>query len=210
MLDSTLIVFIVTSLVLIASPGQDMVLVISRSIGINTRAGIVTAAGVATGLLGHTVLVAMGLGALLQTSELAFSIMKYVGAAYLLYIGYKTLKAPPIEIDEDPGAQGTLKSCFIAGALSNVTNPKIAIFFFAYLPQFVSADNANPTMTLLALGSTFAMLSFLVKTPVGYVAGRLSGWFKANKNAQRWLNRICGGALALLAVRLATAATPGQ
>ncbi len=204
MLDSSLIVFILTSLLIILSPGQDMVLVLSRSIARGTRAGVVTAAGVATGLLGHTLLVALGLGALLQASELAFSLMKYVGAAYLLYLGIRAFRAPPIDLAGTAKIQGSLRSFFIQGAISNLSNPKIAIFYFAYLPQFVSADNPYTTETLLALGTVFALLTFIVKMPIGLLAGACSGWIQRRPGVQLWLNRSCGSVLVAMGLRLAS------
>lgn len=204
MSDSAIILFLTTSLLIILSPGQDMVLVLSRSIARGSKAGVITAAGVGSGLLGHTVLVALGLGALLNASELAFSIMKYVGAAYLLYLGYKAFRTPPIDLNQSGQAQGSFLSFFLQGALSNISNPKIAIFYFAYLPQFVSADNSAPTETLLALGATFALLTVVVKVPIGFLAGALSGWIQSCPEVQVWLNRSCGGVLVAMGIRLAT------
>lgn len=203
MLDSSLIVFILTSLLIILSPGQDMVLVLSRSIARGTQAGVVTAAGVAIGLLGHTLLATLGLGALLKTSELAFSLMKYIGAAYLVYLGVKAFRAPPINLTSSSMLPGNLRSFFVQGALSNLSNPKIAIFYFAYLPQFVSADSQHSTYTLLALGATFALLTFVIKAPIGLLAGAFSGWIQARPSVQRWLNRCCGGVLVAMGLRLA-------
>lgn len=203
MQDSSLIVFILTSLLIILSPGQDMVLVLSRSIARGPQAGVVTAAGVATGLLGHTLLAALGLGALLQASEFAFSLMKYIGAAYLLYLGVKAFRAPPINLASSTKTHGNLRSFFVQGATSNLSNPKIAIFYLAYLPQFVSADSQHSTYTLLALGATFALLTFVIKMPIGLLAGVFSGWIQSRPLVQRWLNRCCGGVLVAMGLRLA-------
>lgn len=203
MLDSSLTVFILTSLLIILSPGQDMVLVLSRSIARGTRAGVVTATGVATGLLGHTLLAALGLGAILQASEFAFSLMKYIGAAYLLYLGVKAFRAPPINLASSTKIHGNLRSFFVQGAISNLSNPKIAIFYLAYLPQFVSADSQYSTYTLLVLGVTFALLTFVIKVPIGLLAGVFSGWIQSRPLVQRWLNRCCGGVLVAMGLRLA-------
>ncbi|RDE19722.1 LysE family translocator [Motiliproteus coralliicola] len=204
MLDSSLLVFILTSLLIILSPGQDMVLVLSRSIARSSTAGLVTAAGISSGLLGHTLLVAAGLGALLQASELAFSLMKYLGAAYLIYLGFKAFRAPPLSLDSPVGQSDKLMSLFWQGALSNLANPKIAIFYFAYLPQFVSPTSDNAAFTLLALGTLFAVLTFVVKMPIGLLAGKLSGWIRSRPSVQIWLNRSSGGLLMALGLRLAT------
>ncbi|MDH3713839.1 MAG: LysE family translocator [Gammaproteobacteria bacterium] len=208
--DSTLLLFLATSLLIIVSPGQDMVLVISRSIAQGRQAGVITAAGVSVGLLGHTVLAALGLGAVLQASELVFKIMKYLGAAYLVYLGIKAFKAPAVEFGRPGRPSGSLRVLFYQGAISNLSNPKIAVFYFAFLPQFVTSGNSYPTQTLLALGAAFALITFTIKAPIGYSAGALSGWFRSRPRVQVWLNRISGTVLVGLGLRLAVQSQPGN
>lgn len=203
MSDTQLALFLITSLVLIMTPGQDMVLVMSRSVSQGTKAGVVTAAGISLGLLGHTVLAALGLGAILKTSELLFTLMKFAGAAYLIYLGIKTFRAPPVDLEVSQNQSGSLLALFFQGALSNLSNPKIAIFYFAFLPQFISADAANPGGQLLLLGALFALLTFIVKCPIGVVAGTMSGWLRARPGVQIMLNRFSGTVLVALGVRLA-------
>ena len=203
MIESISFVFVVTSLVLIITPGQDMILVMSRSISQGWRAGVTTAAGVSVGLLGHTLLASLGLGALLRTSEILFVIIKLAGAAYLVYLGIKLLRssASGLNISDMPAT--TLKKSFLQGAISNISNPKITIFYFSYLPQFITANTGNPTGQLLMLGATFALLTFMVKGPVGYGAGLLSGWLRSNRTVLGWVNRVSGVVLIGLGVRLA-------
>jgi threonine/homoserine/homoserine lactone efflux protein len=201
--ESTLTLFLISSLIVIAAPGQDLVLVVSRSIALGAKAGVITAAGVSVGLIGHTVLAAMGLGTILLASESIFTAMKIVGAAYLIYLGVKTFRAPPIDLTQTNEAQGNLRTLFYQGAISNLSNPKIAIFYFAFLPQFVTLDSSNPTQTIFALGVAFAILTFLVKVPIGFVAGAFSGWLKDRPNVQIWFNRASGGVLMALGLRLA-------
>ena len=179
MSDAQLLLFIVTSLVVIVTPGQDMILVMSRSITQGSAAGIATAAGVSTGLLGHTLLAGLGLGSILLASETLFVVLKLVGAAYLIYLGVRLLltRAATLEL-AGPRARRS-RRLFVEGALSNLSNPKIAIFYFAFLPQFISADTQHPTQLLLMLGAVFSALTFLVKGPVGYFAGALSVWLRA-------------------------------
>jgi threonine/homoserine/homoserine lactone efflux protein len=197
--------FIATSLVLIITPGQDMILVMSRSIAQGWRAGVATAAGVSTGLLGHTLLAAFGLGAILQTSALLFAAIKLVGAAYLIYLGIKMFcqRQMGFAIERMPAA--SLRKLFIQGAVSNIANPKITIFYFAYLPQFIPAGSGNPMATLLLLGTVFAVLTFLVKGPIGYGAGILSTWLRSRPTVLHWINRVSGGVLVALGVKLALA-----
>lgn len=197
-------------MVLIATPGPDMLLVMSRSVAMGQKAGIYTAAGISTGLLGHTLLATLGLGALLQASALLFTTLKFVGAAYLIYLGIKALRTPLSSFEVVETRRISYRDLFVQGALSNLSNPKIAIFYFAFLPQFVSSDSSHSTGILLALGVMFSLLTFLVKGPVAIFAGRLSGWLRKNSSVQCWLNRICGGVLVGLGIRLAFDTRSGQ
>lgn len=201
--SSQLILFVVTSLFLISTPGPDMVLVMSRSIAIGQRAGVATAAGVSVGLLGHTVLASLGLGAILQTSAMLFTILKLVGAVYLVYLGVKSFRSPPSAMHLSEAKSLPVRTLFLQGAISNISNPKIAIFYFAFLPQFVSAESANSTAMLLLLGVVFDLLTFLIKSPIAVCAGRLSGWLRNRPHVETWLNRISGSVLMGLGVRLA-------
>ena len=202
-METQLVLFIITSFVLIITPGQDMILVMSKSVAQGAKAGIATAAGISVGLLGHTVLAAFGLGALLRTSEIFFICIKIFGAIYLFYLGFKLLqtKEDTLVLSNEPIS--TLKSLFFQGAISNISNPKIAIFYFAFLPQFVPANSGNPTFMLLFLGSLFAFITFLVKAPIGYGAGSLSKWLRAKPSVQLWINRVSGGILVALGIKLA-------
>ncbi|MGQ0511860.1 MAG: LysE family translocator [Betaproteobacteria bacterium] len=201
--EAAWLLFIAASLALIAVPGQDMILVMSRSVAQGVAAGVTTAAGVSTGLLGHTVLATLGLGAILRTSEWLFVALKLVGAAYLLYLGIGLLLTKRAQLELGSGARRSLPRLFLDGALSDLTNPKIALFYFAFLPQFVSPGAENPTLTVFALGVAFAGLTFLVKGPVGVFAGALSGWLRARPAVLLWVNRASGAILVGLAARLA-------
>jgi threonine/homoserine/homoserine lactone efflux protein len=202
-IDASWPVFVLTSLVLIATPGQDMILVMSRSIAQGAAAGLVTAAGVSVGLVGHTLLATLGLGAILRTSEWLFLALKFVGAAYLLYLGIALLrtKRGSLAIGSETGR--SLGKLFVDGAFSNLSNPKIAIFYFAFLPQFVAPTALHPTLTVLVLGLAFAGLTFLVKAPVGIFAGSLSAWLRSRPSVLTWIYRCSGAILVGLSVRLA-------
>lgn len=203
MTETVPILFVATSLLLILTPGQDMILVMSRSISQGCKAGVCTAAGVSTGLLGHTVLATLGLGAVLKTSEMLFFALKLVGAGYLAYIGLKLLFNAQEKMDFDGLPEVPLRNVFLQGAFSNISNPKIAIFYFAYLPQFVPSGSQHPTTMILAFGTAFALLTFLVKGPLGYGAGVLSGWLRRRPVVIAWINRVSGGVLLALGIRLA-------
>jgi threonine/homoserine/homoserine lactone efflux protein len=203
MVDVSWFLFIVASLVLIITPGQDMVLVMSRSIAQGAAAGVATAAGVSVGLVGHTALATLGLGAILRTSEWLFIALKLVGAAYLIYLGMGLLRIKGADLVFHASARRSLWRLFLDGALSNVTNPKIAVFYFAFLPQFVLPGATHPTLSVFVLGLLFAALTFLVKGPVGFFAGLLSGWLRARPSVVAWLYRSSGVVLLALGVKLA-------
>jgi threonine/homoserine/homoserine lactone efflux protein len=203
MIDATWWLFVVASLLLIATPGQDMMLVMSRSVAQGAAAGVATATGVSVGLLGHTVLATLGLGAILRTSAWLFVAMKLVGAAYLIYLGIGLLRTPHGALALGSATPRSPAKLFVDGALSNLSNPKIAVFYFAFLPQFVAPGATHPTLTIFALGVAFALLTFAVKAPVGLFAGALSGWLRSRPGVLTWIYRSSGAILVGLGLRLA-------
>jgi threonine/homoserine/homoserine lactone efflux protein len=208
MLEVSWLLFVVASLVLIATPGQDMLLVMSRSLSRGPAAGVVTAAGVSTGLIGHTVLATLGLGAILRTSEWLFLALKLVGAAYLIYLAVGLLRTKTAALALGGSSLRSLPRLFLDGAFSNISNPKIAVFYFAFLPQFVLPGATHPTFCVFALGLLFAGLTFLVKGPIGLCAGLLSGWLRSRPRTLVWLYRSSGVVLLGLGVRLAMERRP--
>jgi len=203
MFEVSWLLFIVASLVLIVTPGQDMILVMSRSVAQGPSAGVVTAAGVSVGLIGHTILATLGLGAILRTSEWLFLALKLLGAAYLIYLGIQLLRSRSHDLQAAAGAPRSLLRLFFDGAFSNVSNPKIAVFYFAFLPQFVLPGAAHPTLSVFVLGLVFAGLTFLVKGPVGLGAGLLSSWLRSRPKVLTWLYRTSGLILLGLGAKLA-------
>ncbi|MDH5412174.1 MAG: LysE family translocator, partial [Alphaproteobacteria bacterium] len=141
--------------------------------------------------------------ALLAASDMAYSALKYVGAAYLVYLGGRLLFAGKDGIGARAIAKASIPRLFSEGALSNLSNPKIVLFYFAFLPQFVPASATHPSVLLFTLGVLFALLTFAVKVPVGLFAGALSNWFRAHPNALAWVFRSSGIMLIGLALRLA-------
>lgn len=203
MFEALPIIFLLTSLIIIITPGQDMVLVMSRSISQGAKAGIATAAGVSVGLMGHTLLATLGLGALLSTSTTLFTAIKLIGAVYLIYLGIKMLRSAHTQFGFSGMPMTSHKRLFFQGALSNISNPKITIFYFAYLPQFLSPNIPNHAAHLFFLGTSFALLTFLVKAPIGYGASRLSTWLRTHPKVITLINRVSGGILITLGLRLA-------
>ncbi|MEM7561612.1 MAG: LysE family translocator [Pseudomonadota bacterium] len=203
MSEPQIIFFLVTSVLVILIPGQDMVLVMSRGMTQGAKAGITTAAGVSVGLLGHTLLAALGLGALLLSSELLFTVLKFMGAAYLAYLGIRLLLTKSTQLKLESTDQRPLRRLFIEGALSNISNPKITIFYFAFLPQFISTDINNPEAYLFVLGVSFAVLTFLMKAPIGLFAGLASTWIRTRPAVINAINKISGTLLIGLGLKLA-------
>ncbi len=205
LLDIYWYIFIVASLVIIITPGQDMVLVMSRSLTQGSIAGIVTAAGVSTGLMGHTVLASLGLGAVLRASEMLFLVLKLVGAAYLIYLGVQLLRSKQTNLGLQKIENRSLGRLFVQGTLSNLSNPKIALFYFAFLPQFLAGGGGEgaTAFSLFVLGTAFAALTFLIKGPIGLFAGALSSWVREQPMALVWLHRLSGTVLVALGIKLA-------
>lgn len=195
--------FLAASVVLIATPGQDLMLVMSRSVTQGQTAGVVTALGISAGLLVHTVLAAVGLGVILKTSEWLFIAMKIAGAGYLVYLGIQALLSANDKLAISNAEPRSPARLFMDGAICNIANPKIAIFYLAFLPQFVTTDVVNPTASLLVLGLSFAALTFLIKGPLAVFAGRLSYWVRTHPAALAWLYRTSGVVLVGLGVKLA-------
>ena len=203
-MEAITIFFILTSALIILTPGQDMLLVMSRSLAQGQKAGIITALGVSIGLMGHTILASLGLGALLMASEWVFNVIKFVGAAYLIYIGYQLLTSK----DHKLALKGDLpkvsnKKMFLQGAISNISNPKITIFYFSYLPQFVTPNGGSETLQLFMLGTSFAVLTFFLKAPIGFLSGLLSVWIKTRPMVLNYIHKTSGSILIALGIKLA-------
>ncbi|MBN2012747.1 LysE family translocator [candidate division KSB1 bacterium] len=180
-----------------------MIYVISRGISQGRKAGVISAFGVTTGILIHTFLAAFGLAVVLKTSSVAFLIVKYIGAIYLLYLGIKSLISKESFITNNVRTKLNYRSIFMQGMLSNVFNPKIALFFLSFLPQFISAECSNTTAQMIILGFLFAFFGILFLTCVGYFSGRIGSWLTCKPiftNAIRW---ITGSILIALGLRLA-------
>ena len=203
-MSDNLALYIVASLALILTPGQDMIYVIGRSLAQGRVAGLCSAIGVIIGILVHTALAAIGVGAILQASETLFTVLKLAGAAYLVYLGIRMILTREVAIDTSAGgARATRLRLVLQGVLSNVTNPKIILFFFAFLPQFVDPASEHPTRSLIALGVLYALLGLPVKCAVALIAARLSDRMRRTPAALTWMNRACGALLVALGVRLA-------
>lgn len=196
------LLFIIASVAVILTPGQDLLLVMSRSMTQGAAAGVATAAGVSSGLMVHTLLATLGIGAIVMASQWLYLTMKFIGAAYLVYLAVSLLRASGTAVLAEASERRSLRKLYVDGAISNVANPKIAIFYFAFLPQFVSAQSASMTLAVFMLGASFALLTFLIKAPVGYFSGHLSLWFRQHPRYLTGVYRLSGCMLLGLGAKL--------
>jgi threonine/homoserine/homoserine lactone efflux protein len=175
---STFLVFALASLALILAPGPNLVYIVTRSMSQGRRAGLASAVGVEAGTLVHITAAAVGLSQLVATSALAFSVVKYAGAAYLLYLGLRALRRRE-GLDLTAATRPLqLPRIFRDGIVVNVLNPKVALFFLAFLPQFVDPAHGGATAQILALGVVFFLIALTVDVLYAIVAGALSGWLR--------------------------------
>jgi threonine/homoserine/homoserine lactone efflux protein len=186
MLDgSTLYLFITAALILVFMPGPNTLYIIARSIQQGRKAGIVSCFGVQVGTLFHIVAAALGLSALLLSSALAFNVVKYMGAAYLLYLGVKTLLTRQ-PFDANPEIQRmTYRRVFYQGVMVNLLNPKTALFFFAFLPQFIDTGRGNVAVQTILLGLILVVLGTLSDTTYALAAGSIGNWLRGNQTFYR-------------------------
>jgi threonine/homoserine/homoserine lactone efflux protein len=188
---ATLAAFSVTALILLLIPGPAVLYIVSQSIEHGRRAGIVATLGVHAGTLVHITAAALGLSAILVSSSLAFGAVRAIGAAYLIYLGVRTLLDRSARGSRVPVAgERRLGRIFRQGALVNVTNPKTALFFFAFLPQFVDPHGAAVPEQIVILGLAFALLGLVTDSAYGIVAGSAAGWVRgrsAVRSVQRWI-----------------------
>ena len=201
-----LALYVAASLALIATPGQDMLYVVARSVAQGRAAGLCSAFGVSLGILVHTALAALGVAALLQASETLFVVLRLGGAAYLVYLGARMLLAKDIAAGGRAAAKPLSPWALIAqGVLSNVSNPKLVIFFMAFLPQFIDPASAHPTRDLVALGALYAAMAFPVKGAVAWISASFARRAGPSSRMLAWGQRAGGAILVLLGLRLAFA-----
>lgn len=195
--------FIGVSWALIISPGPDMLYVITRGMAHGRKAGILSAVGVVCGILIHTTAAALGLTLILQTSAFAFLFVKFAGAAYLLYLGIKSWQDRSTFHLQTSTVTAKSSALFWQGVLSNVLNPKIAIFFLAFLPQFVDHESSSVTLQMVILGLTFACFGLCFLLVVGYSSGTIGRWLTYRPQYRQFFRRLAGGILIALGIRLA-------
>lgn len=197
------ILFVGVSWALIIAPGPDMLYVITRGMAQGRRAGMLSAVGVIGGILVHTTAAAFGLTLILQSSAFAFLIVKYLGAIYLITLGIRAWREKSTFNLQTSGSSVSFRRIFWQGVLSNVLNPKIAIFFLAFLPQFVDKGSSQVTLQMVILGLTFAGFGLFFLLLVGYSSGIIGGWLTRRPQSAQLLQRLAASILIALGVRLA-------
>jgi threonine/homoserine/homoserine lactone efflux protein len=195
--------FLITSLIVVVSPGAGVLFTLAAGLSRGSRASVIAAFGCTLGIVPHMAAAIMGLSALLHTSALAFEILKYLGVAYLLYMAWNTLRehgALRVEKDMTPRSAAMVITSAI---LINILNPKLSIFFFAFLPQFVRGDEAHPLGHMLMLSAVFMLLTFLVFVGYGLFAAKVRAHVISRPKVLTWMRRTFAAAFVALGAKLA-------
>lgn len=195
--------FLLTSLVIVASPGTGAIYTVAAGLSGGARASMVAAFGCTLGIVPHMLAAVSGLAALLHTSALAFQLLKYLGVAYLLYMAYAMFRDRGMLSLNGETDEKNVRQIIVSAVLVNLLNPKLSIFFFAFLPQFVSADEASPVNRMLELSLVFMALTFAIFAAYGVFAAAVRRHVISNASVQTWMRRGFAAAFAGLAAQLA-------
>jgi threonine/homoserine/homoserine lactone efflux protein len=197
--------FLVTSLIVVASPGTGVLYTLAAGLSRGSRASVVAAFGCTLGIVPHMAAAIMGLAALLHTSALAFQTLKYLGVAYLLYMAWGALRERgALRVERQADARPAVR-VIVAAILINILNPKLSIFFFAFLPQFVSAREPHPLSRMFELSAVFMLLTFAVFVGYGLFAAAIRNHVISRPRVLTWMRRTFAGAFVALAAKLALA-----
>lgn len=197
--------FLVTSFIVVVSPGTGVLYTLAAGLSRGFRASVVAAFGCTIGIVPHMAAAIMGLAALLHTSALAFQIFKYVGVAYLLYMAWSTLREHgPLRVEKEVDARSAVRVT-VTGVLINILNPKLSIFFLAFLPQFVSAQEASPLSRMLELSAVFMLMTFVIFVGYGLFAASIRDHVISRPRVLMWMRRSFAAAFGGLGLKLALA-----
>lgn len=200
----TLIAFFSAALLLALVPGPDNIFVLTQSIFQGKKSGLMIVMGLCTGLIFHTLAVTFGVAVIFQTSEVAFTILKIIGAVYLLYLAWQIFNASSEKIDTKNNSMIDYKKLYIRGIIMNITNPKVSIFFLAFLPQFTNPNIGTVSLQMLLLGVLFIVATILVFSSIALLSGILSEVFNKSEKSQKILNKLASFVFIALAIKLAT------
>ncbi len=195
--------FILAGLLLNISPGADTLYIVGRSTTMGLRAGLFAALGIGAGCIVHILAAAIGLSAILATSSTAFTVVKYIGAAYLGYLGISMmLTRGGLDVEHPASAPAAISKVFWQGFLTNVLNPKVALFFLAFLPQFIGPEAEQKWLCMLFLGCLFNCNGTLWNMFVAWSSARMFMKLKMSSSIGRWLNRLCGAIFIYFGIKL--------
>jgi threonine/homoserine/homoserine lactone efflux protein len=200
-----ILLFIFSALLLNITPGPDTLYIVTRSSIQGFKAGVTAALGISAGIMVHVAAAAFGLSAILAASATAFTVVKIAGAAYLVYVGISLMRSRGITVNAAaaPTERATLHTIFVQGFWTNVLNPKVALFFLAFLPQFVDATASGQVLAFLFLGVLFNLNGTLWNLFVAWSAARISRQLMGNNAVSTWFNRCVGVLFVYLGARLA-------
>ena len=201
----TLSAFFAAAVLLALAPGPDNIFVFTQAALHGRASGLAVVMGLCTGLVVHTLAVALGVAVIFRTSVVAFSALKFAGAAYLLYLAWQAFRTAAVTTPADGGGKIPPGRLYRRGILMNVTNPKVSIFFLAFLPQFAEPARGPLPLQIILLGTTFIVSTILVFGAIALLAGTLAGYFSRSARVQRLLNCLAGAVFAGLAIALAIA-----
>jgi len=207
MTSTTLLCFLGASAALTLAPGPDNTFIIAQGISRGRKAAIVSALGMCSGVSVHTTAAALGISAALYSSALAFTILKYAGAAYLLFLAYKALKEPTVPQPTASGIAGTTQwgSLFRRGFMMNVVNPKVGLFFLAFLPQFISQNAGSISMQMFLLGLVFMLQAVVIFSAIGYLSGSVGDVLLKRPGIAKYFAWLSASVFAALGLKLALA-----
>ena len=197
--------FFLASALLAIAPGPDNVFVLTQSALHGKLSGLVVVFGLCTGLLFHTTAVAFGVAVIFQASTLAFTLLKVIGAGYLVYLAWQIFRASPEQISMQSDQQKSLGTLYRRGIIMNLTNPKVSIFFLAFLPQFADPVRGPISLQMISLGGIFIIATILVFGAIALIGGTLGEWLNRSESAQRIMNWTAGTIFIGLALKLVTA-----
>ena len=195
--------FLITTLIVVVTPGTGVVYTLAAGLSRGGRASVIAAVGCTLGIVPHMIAALTGLAALLNTSALAFQTLKYVGVAYLLYMAWASLKEKGALVIEEDNAPRSASKVIVSGILINILNPKLTIFFFAFLPQFVSSGEPSAPFQLLGLSGVFMLVTFVVFAAYGVFAASVRTHLVSRPGAMTWMRRVFAGSFVALGARLA-------
>lgn len=200
----SLATFFAASVLLALAPGPDNIFVLTQSALHGKLAGLLVTLGLCTGLIVHTAAVAFGVAVIFQASALAFTALKLCGAGYLLYLAWGAWRATATKISADSDVALSLGKLYRRGIIMNVTNPKVSIFFLAFLPQFADPTRGSLTLQMVLLGGIFILATILIFGAIALLAGTLGNWLTRSDKAQIIMNRVASLVFVGLALKLAT------